>query len=720
MRLVLVDTTTGISHDVREAEATIGRDPSSRITISGDAAKAVSGNHARVFLADGQWWVEDVGSRNGTFMGNNRLQTGVRHALAKGSIIGLGTTGPRLQVQELETRAIMQTMLESAPPPPPHALGNVDDLSRTIPLKRATSSAPPPPPPPSAPAFQPPPSAPAVQPPPSAPADGSSPRTTVIHVALHNNHTGRNYEADATTVNLGRAVECSVQIEGESAVSVSRIHAEIYLDGDRIVVRDNASRHGTFLNGKKLDAPQPISHGDFIMLGPGGPTFMVDDASIAQSVGATAVNVTPRVPGAMASPPKASSPKKAPVPENAGPVTRLARASGVVGRTLLFRNAIEEISQKSAKKLRVWTYATIVMVVVIVGGLVAYQRRQLAGEHTRNQAQVDSVRAASTAETNRLQHAFDSANKAAAPREVLDSLRNALDASGKRTEALETALQSTKQSLDQQLKVGDSVRKVAQAELVRARDEMTKANAAGTSSKAVLDSLQKALKAAEDRAKEVNDELRAAGSANWAQVASANERAVGVVVTYVGKDEFNGSGFAISPSGYFLTNRHVVTGDSSVAADSIFVIMTDETTPSRADLITVSPPDGPDVAVLRIRGFHSPYLQKIDWKSEHAVQGEAAALIGFPNGKYFAMDRTAAERPFITSGIFSRVTPDLIQFGGFSVHGSSGSPLFNRDGEVVAIHYAGLKEGPGMGFELPLSQVVPVLPATLKVELGIH
>src|SRR5579862_1819103 len=315
MRLVLVDTSTGTSHDVREAEAIIGRDPSSRIVITGDAAKAVSGRHARAFLADGQWWIEDAGSRNGTYLGSAHLAPGVRHALTTGAIIGLGTTGPRLQVQEAETRAIMQTMLEAAPAPAHGADPNLDDLSRTMPLKRPTSAAP----------VSPPPSA-HVSPPPvhAAPSPGSgaasAPRSTVIHVALHNNHTGKNFEADATTVTLGRALEASVQIEGDSAASVSRIHTEIYHDNDAIVVRDNDSRHGTFLNGKKLDVPHPLSHGDFIMLGPGGPTFTVDEANVAESVGATAVVATPRLPGAMLPNAKRSSAKKTPLPANAGPV----------------------------------------------------------------------------------------------------------------------------------------------------------------------------------------------------------------------------------------------------------------------------------------------------------------------------------------------------------------------------------------------------------------
>ena len=742
MRLVLVDTSTGTSHDIRESEAVIGRDPSAQIVISGDAAKTVSGRHARVFLADNGWWVEDVGSRNGTFIGSKRLEPGIRHAIVKSSIIGLGTTGPRLQVQELETRAIMATMLESVPPPPVRGhTPELGDMSRTVPLKRPTApvARPDPAPPRPAPAPEPPRAAASAD---AAEASASAPHTTVIHVALHNNHSGQNYEADATVVTIGRAMEASVQIEGESAASVSRIHTEIYFYEGKIYVRDNGSRHGTFVNGKKVEIPHVIVHGDFIMLGPGGPTFTVDDAGVAENVNATAAVATPRIPGAaVPSSAKASPPKrKTPLPANAGPVTRLARQSGVVGRTLLFRNAIEEISQKSARKVRVAGYTTVGVLVVVIGGLVAYQRRQLASEHSRSQAQMDSIRATATAETNRLQHAFDSASKAAAPREVLDSLRNALDASGRRTAALEEALQRTKQSLDQELAIGDSVRKAAQAELVHAREEVSKASAAGATSGLVLDSLRHALKAAEDRAKEVNDEIRASSGVNWARVASMNEGAVGLVVSVFPRSaeeikrarlkdpedtnryaHFNGTGFAVTPTGYMLTNRHVVKEDSISVAESLYVIMADQKSAYIADLVFVAPDNGPDVSVLKIRGFHGPVLAHIDWTSTKAVQGEGAALIGFPNGYYMALDTlTGAVRTSISSGIFAKVAPDEISFAGFSVHGSSGSPLFNAAGEVVAIHKAGLVEGPGLGFSVPLAQVVPILPASLRSEIGIH
>ncbi len=53
------------------AEITVGRDPSSTIRIDGDTY--VSSTHLRIFDADGQAMVEDLGSTNGSFHNGNRL-----------------------------------------------------------------------------------------------------------------------------------------------------------------------------------------------------------------------------------------------------------------------------------------------------------------------------------------------------------------------------------------------------------------------------------------------------------------------------------------------------------------------------------------------------------------------------------------------------------------------------------------------------------------------
>ena len=50
--------------------------------------------------------------------------------------------------------------------------------------------------------------------------------------------------------------------------------------------------------------------------------------------------------------------------------------------------------------------------------------------------------------------------------------------------------------------------------------------------------------------------------------------------------------------------------------------------------------------------------------------------------------RPAIIRTSMTAGIRSRVTADLIQFDGMTTGGSSGSPVFNADGDVTSVRLA--------------------------------
>ena len=54
-----------------KAEVTLGRDPSSDLPL-GD--EAVSARHAVMTFHHGQWWIEDLGSRNGTRLNARRLE----------------------------------------------------------------------------------------------------------------------------------------------------------------------------------------------------------------------------------------------------------------------------------------------------------------------------------------------------------------------------------------------------------------------------------------------------------------------------------------------------------------------------------------------------------------------------------------------------------------------------------------------------------------------
>jgi serine protease Do len=318
-----------------------------------------------------------------------------------------------------------------------------------------------------------------------------------------------------------------------------------------------------------------------------------------------------------------------------------------------------------------------------------------------------------------LRQALEAAQASSAPRSVVESLRVAVGVAEARTSRLEASVERAQASITQQLAAGDSLQRAAQQELARVRSVRDRAAASGTSA-ATMDSLLNAVRAAEQRAADIETRVNAVRGADLATIAEANQAGVGLVTAWVQGEPYDGSGFAISASGYFVTNRHVVQPSGKPRADSVFVTMADQKITRRATIVDVIEAPGPDLSLLRIQNHDGTRVSAIDWEREGVGQGQPAAVIGFPAGFGNAVDATGAVRTTMTAGIFAKVTTQYINFDGFTIPGSSGSPVFNADGEVVGVHRAGLREAAGMGFAVPVAEVRRMLPSEARSELGLR
>jgi pSer/pThr/pTyr-binding forkhead associated (FHA) protein len=235
--LTLLDK-SGRTYRVDSTDAVVGRDPAVALVMQGDGSQVVSGRHARFFLADGAWWIEDVGSRNGTYVGGQRLKTGDRRRLNAGDEVALGSSGPRFQVEEAEGRDYsstpaepvaavpMATMMESRPAAPPHA-------------------------------------------------------AAAQHVRMIvRSAEGKRLVGQDTDVIIGRSIDCTLRMEGDMSMAVSRRHARIFYSGWKICIEDAGSRNGTWLNRKRVQGPTVIERGDVIEFGAGGPSLTVEDIGL--------------------------------------------------------------------------------------------------------------------------------------------------------------------------------------------------------------------------------------------------------------------------------------------------------------------------------------------------------------------------------------------------------------------------------------------------------
>lgn len=70
VRVVLLEGVGPAQTDLVTPETVMGRDPRCHVTIPDSS---VSGRHARIYHSDGEWYVEDLGSTNGTYVNDRAL-----------------------------------------------------------------------------------------------------------------------------------------------------------------------------------------------------------------------------------------------------------------------------------------------------------------------------------------------------------------------------------------------------------------------------------------------------------------------------------------------------------------------------------------------------------------------------------------------------------------------------------------------------------------------
>jgi hypothetical protein len=84
-RLTLVEGGGPQSVDLVPPETLLGRDASCHVSINDSS---VSHRHARIYHSDGEWYVEDLGSTNGTFVNDRPLTRPI--VLRPGDLVAVG------------------------------------------------------------------------------------------------------------------------------------------------------------------------------------------------------------------------------------------------------------------------------------------------------------------------------------------------------------------------------------------------------------------------------------------------------------------------------------------------------------------------------------------------------------------------------------------------------------------------------------------------------
>jgi pSer/pThr/pTyr-binding forkhead associated (FHA) protein len=241
----------------------LGRDCHLAALIPTLLNKVVSNRHCVVRREGTRWFLEDLGSTNGTWIHSQRLggktllHTGDEFRLGKqGPLVrcetGFGGTGPDRTTPEDELlhAAQAETLVEEpraparGPGPAPQRAAAAARPARTPDGRDGSAVLP----------FR----------------VGRMPSVRLIH-----QRAGEQFTAQGYTIVIGRdAGAAQVLIRADDERHVSGRHVEIQFRTDHtVVVRDLDSRNGTWLNDKPLKGEAPLKVGDKLLLG-NAPTVL--------------------------------------------------------------------------------------------------------------------------------------------------------------------------------------------------------------------------------------------------------------------------------------------------------------------------------------------------------------------------------------------------------------------------------------------------------------
>jgi serine protease Do len=162
-----------------------------------------------------------------------------------------------------------------------------------------------------------------------------------------------------------------------------------------------------------------------------------------------------------------------------------------------------------------------------------------------------------------------------------------------------------------------------------------------------------------------------------------------------------GSGFIIDPSGYIVTDDHVIDD-----AETVTIVFQDATEyPAR--IVGRDPPT--DLALLKIEAARP--LSYVRWgDSDTAHVGDWVLAIGSP----FGLENTVSSGIISGRGrdLHSGPYDDFLQIDAAMNRGNSGGPTFDVKGDVIGVNtaiYSPNGGSVGIGFAIPANQAKPIV-----------
>ena len=273
------------------------------------------------------------------------------------------------------------------------------------------------------------------------------------------------------------------------------------------------------------------------------------------------------------------------------------------------------------------------------------------------------------------------------------------------------AARKRESALDALLRKSDSVNAVLSASVRNASDRASGLDSALAAAQHESESLRTRLaaerrgsaQAAADVAQLIHSESRekllaTASRVDYAKIARSKGPAVVLIAVEMPDGKaFTGTGFSVSGAGLVVTNRHLVRGDDGAAAQRMLLMFSDTKRWVPAHVVKVS--SGADLAFLQIDEVGTyPAIAPPAAGGKAPAVGAPAAIIGYPLGMDTPMEGSGMQvtaRSTLAAGTLSKVLDDVIQMDAYAGEGSSGSPVFDADGNIIGVVYGGAREAAG-------------------------
>lgn len=438
-----------------------------------------------------------------------------------------------------------------------------------------------------------------------------------------------------TTIILGRHPDCDVQFDADRDLDVSARHASLTLEGDHYVLRDLGSTNGTYLQGRPVRGAVPLSGKDLIRFGPSGP--QVEFTAISSTKASTPPVGASAGTAVFGSQTGNDNPPAAPPPRAAQPAAAPRPTASHADTASRVRIEVER-QTRGLRRTTLILFALLLLLAATYFWQARAAARRIEADRRTLLSQVDS-------------------------------LVGQISALAVGNEGLRSALESAREDAEQ-LKVQLSA---APQDPGLIRDLRSRLDAALKQQRA----------------------LAGVASLDARSVAAANRDAVALIfVQFPNGSVYTGTAFGVRSDptgGLLITNRHVVSDSNGTIATKIGIVFEGSKQNFRADVVRIH--SGADLALLRVtvhQGF--PVVRGLADPGAEIPVGEPVALLGFPLGLELAEGESWAElgvASSLTLGTVSRRLPNLVQVEGYGAPGSSGSPIFNGSGHVVAVLYGG-------------------------------